>query len=38
MEVIKKTWPGGLPDELPYVVPEYNDSEAWAKEKLQTGT
>jgi len=37
MKTIAAKWPDQLPAELPYVIPAWDDTAAWAKEGLQMG-
>ncbi|KAH8589539.1 SGNH hydrolase-type esterase domain-containing protein [Bisporella sp. PMI_857] len=37
MRTIAAKWPDQLPEELPYVIPAWDDTAAWAKDGLQMG-
>ena len=32
MRLIQVTWPDQMPEKLPYVLPAWNDEQAWPKE------
>jgi hypothetical protein len=38
MKTIAGKWPDQIPEKLPYVIPAWDDTEAWAKEGLQMGS
>ncbi|KAK2593957.1 isoamyl acetate-hydrolyzing esterase [Conoideocrella luteorostrata] len=37
MKVIASTWPDQMPEQLPHVIPAWDDGAAWAKEGLKMG-
>ncbi|KAG8405167.1 isoamyl acetate-hydrolyzing esterase [Metarhizium acridum] len=37
MKVIASTWPDQMPEQLPYVIPAWDDGAAWAEEGLSMG-
>jgi hypothetical protein len=38
LNVIRETWPDEVPEKLPYVIPAWDDVEAWwAKQTLEIG-
>jgi hypothetical protein len=38
IKTIAGKWPDQIPEKLPYVIPAWDNTEAWAKEGLQMGS